>query len=316
VTEPGREPLVSAVILSWNRCAELRTSLLELRRSTYANREIIVVDNGSIDDSVAMVRTEFPEARLILLPFNLGIEGFNVGILNAAGEYVVVLDDDSYPAPGAIARLVSQIERDPTIAAIGARILHPRTGKVCTKGPASVDEPYTSFWGGGAILRRSAVVACGMYDRRLFIYTNEYDLAVRLMRAGHGVRYDPEVVVYHSFAETSRPKKGVWYWARNEMWFNLRYVPLRFLPLTIPRSAAWMLMSSRHSLIEMLYRLAGLVAGIATFRLSERDPVSAALARMLLRHHWTFVPPVGFIVRYLWRRRRERAQARKAGRAA
>lgn len=300
------QPLVTVVILSWNRCVELRTTLLELRRTTYSPLEIVVVDNGSSDHSVAMVRKEFPDVRLILLPHNLGIEGFNVGILNARGPYVVVLDDDSYPSPDGIERFVSHMESDQSIAVIGAKILHPMTQKVCTKGPQSVAEPYTTFWGGGAILRRAAVIECGMYDRRLFIYANEYDLAVRLIRAGYTVRYDLDTVFYHSFAQTQRPRKGVWYWARNEVWFNLRYIPLWLLPVTLPRSAAWMVMSSRHSLMEIIYRLVGLVAGVFTFRLSERNPVPPPIARLLLRHHWTFVPPVRFVSRFLIDRVRRR----------
>lgn len=295
-------PLVSVVILSWNRKNDLDLSLASVEEVSYPHLEIIVVDNASTDGTTEMVEKKYPKVKLILLPRNIGVEGFNVGCLNARGKYILVLDDDSYPHPDAVSGLVEKMERDENIAVIGAKIINPRDGKVCTKGPESYEIPYTSFWGGGALLRRKAIIECRMYDHRLFIYTNEYDLSVRLLEAGYSVRYDPSVVIYHSFSADARFSKTKWYWGRNEIWFNLRYMPLRYLPITLPRSFMWMLMLSRQSVKEMCYQILGMLNGFLSFPYSERKPVRKDLAIFLLRNHWTFVPPIKFIYNYLSRK--------------
>jgi len=303
-TSPGpkESPLVSVVILSWNRKDDLALSLATVEEVSYPQLEIIVVDNASTDGTAEMVENKYPKVKLILLPRNIGVEGFNVGYLNARGKYILALDDDSYPHPDAVSELVKKMEIDENIAVIGAKIINPRDGKVCTKGPESYEIPYTSFWGGGALLRRKAVIECGMYDHRLFVYTNEYDLSVRLLEAGYSVTYDPSVVIYHAFSPVARFSKTKWYWGRNEIWFNLRYMPLRYLPITLPRSFMWMLMLSRHSVKEMCYQILGMLNGFLSFPYSERKPVKKDLAILLLRNHWTFVPPIKFIYNYLSRK--------------
>jgi GT2 family glycosyltransferase len=295
-------PLVSVVILSYNRKDDLDLSLANVQKLSYPDLEIVVVDNASVDGTADMVLKKYPEVKLILLPRNIGIEGFNVGCLNARGKYILVLDDDSYPHPDAVSELVKKMEIDENIAVIGAKIINPQDGKVCTKGPDSHEIPFTSFWGGGALLRRKAVIECGMYDHRLFVYTNEYDLSVRLLKAGYSVRYDPSVVIYHRFSPVARFSKTKWYWGRNEIWFNLRHMPLRYLPMTLPRSFMWMLMLSRHSAKEMCYQILGMLNGFLSFSYSERKPVKRDLAVLLLRNHWTFVPPIKFICNYLSRK--------------
>lgn len=290
-------PVVSVVILSWNRRAELALSLNELRRSTYPSLEIIVVDNDSADDSVTVVRRDYPEVRLIVLPKNIGVAGFNAGFEGALGEYIVVLDDDSYPVPDAIDILVGLMGQYPRAAAISGKIIDPRTGRICTSGPP-IPEKFTSFWGGGAMLRRSAVVAAGGYDQKLFVYANEYDLCVRLIRAGHDVFYCRDAVFYHLFAETARPSSGGYLWGRNEVWFNLRYVRWWLLPVTLPRSTLWILTLARGSLRGMWTRLRGVLNGFVSFDWYDRDPVDADVMRLLMRHHWSFKAPT----RYLWNR--------------
>ncbi|ABZ83338.1 glycosyl transferase, family 2 [Heliomicrobium modesticaldum Ice1] len=110
--------LVSVVILNWNRRNDLKEGLTRLREQPYRPLEIIVVDNGSTDDSVAMVRAEFPEVRLIETGKNLGVEGYNAGFRQARGEYVLILDDDSFPAYDAITRMVSRFQADPRLGVV------------------------------------------------------------------------------------------------------------------------------------------------------------------------------------------------------
>src|SRR5690554_4798994 len=99
-------PLVSIVILCWNRKKDMKESLNNIRKIDYTNLEVIVVDNCSTDGTVEMIEQDYPEVNLIKMYKNIGIEAYNIGFKNSLGEYIVILDDDSFPAKGAIQRMV------------------------------------------------------------------------------------------------------------------------------------------------------------------------------------------------------------------
>ena len=90
-------PLVSIVMLSWNRKNDVRVSLGHVFDADYPSLEVIVVDNHSSDGTVEMVKENFPAAIVVPLAENIGIAGWNKGFEIAKGEYILVLDDDSYP---------------------------------------------------------------------------------------------------------------------------------------------------------------------------------------------------------------------------
>jgi len=93
----NNQPLVTVNILSYNRKDELRNTLTKVFAQDYKNIEVIVVDNASSDGSSEMVKNEFPSVQLIQMEKNIGIAGWNEGFKIAKGDYVLVLDDDSYP---------------------------------------------------------------------------------------------------------------------------------------------------------------------------------------------------------------------------
>ena len=91
-----RNPLVSIIIVNWNRCEDVLETLQKLTYSNYKNIEVILVDNGSTDNSPKVLLEKFPHINLIALPNNIGCEdGNNVGILNANGEFLIFLDSDA-----------------------------------------------------------------------------------------------------------------------------------------------------------------------------------------------------------------------------
>ena len=88
--------LISVIVLNWNGGAHLRACLDSLLLQDYASTEVIVVDNGSTDDSPDMVREHYQSVRLIDNKANLGFAaGNNVGIREAKGDYVVILNNDA-----------------------------------------------------------------------------------------------------------------------------------------------------------------------------------------------------------------------------
>ncbi len=111
-------PLVSIVMLAWNRKDDVRESLCHIQKIDYEPLEIIVVDNASTDGTAEMVEEEFADVRLIKIGKNIGIAAYNVGFEQAKGKYIVAIDDDSFPARHAIRRMVQVFEKDERLGAV------------------------------------------------------------------------------------------------------------------------------------------------------------------------------------------------------
>jgi len=99
---------VSAVLITWQRCETLLATLARLVALDPPLAEIIVVDNGSVDGTAAAVRAQFPQVILLRRERNAGIDAYNDGFRRATQAYLLILDDDSYPAPDAVARAAGE----------------------------------------------------------------------------------------------------------------------------------------------------------------------------------------------------------------
>src|ERR1700757_1370728 len=117
------EKKVCSIVLNWNGWRDTSICVLSLLQQNYANHWVIVVDNGSTDDSVTRLRQEFPEITLIENKTNLGFAaGCNVGIreaLAAGADFVWLLNSDAIADPNALHSLVETASRDPRIGAVG-----------------------------------------------------------------------------------------------------------------------------------------------------------------------------------------------------
>ncbi|MDQ5826022.1 MAG: glycosyltransferase family 2 protein, partial [Chloroflexota bacterium] len=122
-------PDLSIVILSWNVRELLATCLRSLPAAAgdwWEHTEVLVVDNASADGSTEMVRRDFPGARLVALPRNLGFSGGNnAGIRAAQGKYVLLLNPDTVARPGSITTLAEYMEAHETSGIVGPRLLNP-----------------------------------------------------------------------------------------------------------------------------------------------------------------------------------------------
>jgi N-acetylglucosaminyl-diphospho-decaprenol L-rhamnosyltransferase len=227
---------VSIIIVNWNRLDDVLKNLHYLRRQKELRKEVVVVDNGSTDGSAERL-SGLEWIRLIRLPTNVGpAEARNYGIRIASGRYIVFLDSDTVLPKSGLAKLVSRMEKDPTIGIIGCRIVNSHTRK--TDGwihalPESSHElrefDTYSFSAAGAIVRARALRAAGPFWDELFIYNEEVDLSIRMVRAGYRILYSPEVRVYHHVSQNGRVAPGA-YWRlliRNWIWIFYRYYPAR-----------------------------------------------------------------------------------------
>jgi glycosyltransferase involved in cell wall biosynthesis len=180
---------VSVLIGTYNNGPTLRRAIDAVLAQTVSDLELIVVDDGSTDDSRAIVEgVDDPRVRILSMGRNVGIaRSLNVGIESARAPFVVVQDADDYSAPERLERQLAALSASPAVAVVGCRML-----EVTEDGQPLI--PRTSFAAGdvrgtlmrfnpipnsSAAFRRDAVLAVGGYDPR-YRYAMEYDLWLRL----------------------------------------------------------------------------------------------------------------------------------------
>ena len=204
---PPTNPPISIVVATRNRSNDLRRTLRRLSALPEA-APIIVVDNGSDDGTVELVRSSFPQVRLISLDANLGAAARNIGVEAATTPCVAFSDDDSWWAPGALQKCATLFERHSRLGIIAARILvgaQRRLDDNCAAMAASplgrVDgfpgPSVLGFLACGAAVRRSAFIDAGGFLPRLEMGSEERLLAIDMAVAGWELAYVDDVVAYH-----------------------------------------------------------------------------------------------------------------------
>lgn len=194
---PAELPVVSVVFLAYNRRDALLVSLQRmLLDSGYPPErlEVIVVDNASTDGTAGAIARDFPQVRVIRNTHNAGAPGWNRGFAVAAGDYVLILDDDAYLRPGGLERAVRAAQAE-------------HADLVSFSVVSSFDEAHRlnddwrtgllSFWGCAALVSAPALRALGGYDPDIFIWANEVDLTMRLLDHGFRHLYLPDVCAVH-----------------------------------------------------------------------------------------------------------------------
>lgn len=256
---------LSVVIPTWNRLQDLRRTLASLAAHDGPPFEVIVVDNASTDGTAAWVAEEHPGVRVIRLDRNLGPTGArNAGVAQARADYVVLLDSDTEPLPGAFSEIASHFDADPGLGAINGLQIDLRTQRPWWWwGPHGhpveewIDREFDTAYKieeGASGVRRSAYLAAGGFDERFFMLVEGRDLAARLVRAGYRIRYCPEVRFQHC-QESNRPTTNavyrnagrLYYEFRNEIWYTWRYFPLG---LALVKSTANVLSTFRIAVRE------------------------------------------------------------------
>lgn len=197
-------PAIDVVIVAYNRF-ELTASCLEHLREQTVPYHLIVVDNGSTDDTAARVAAEWPEATLERLEQNRGFaEACNLGVAAGSGEVVVLLNNDVDCRPDFLERLIEPLERDPRIGAVASLMLQPGERLIDSAGltadptlagfprlqglaaeRAAEERPVLAGPAGtAAAYRRSAWEDIGGLDESIFAYMEDFDLALRLRGDG------------------------------------------------------------------------------------------------------------------------------------
>jgi GT2 family glycosyltransferase len=260
-------PRVAAVIPNWNGAGDLRACLASLEGQRGVELELVVVDNGSTDGSLELLRSS--GTPHVALPENTGFApAMNLGFERTGAEFVLALNSDTVLEPDAVARLAGRLTDEPELGGVQPRILASVRGgalrdpddpdaRIYSLGQVlSADgrafeagsgrrqgnigrDPGEIFGvcGAACLLRRSMLEGTGGYDDRYFAFYEDVDLNVRARIAGWSFELVPDAVVWHvgnaswqaGFEKPAAENARLV--ARNRLCTQIKFMPLRSLPL-------------------------------------------------------------------------------------
>ena len=215
-------PVVTFLISSYNRRDVLLDTLARLDGGCGLPPgavETIVVDNASPDGSADAVRARFPHVRLLAQRANRGPTAKNLGLPLARGEFVVFLDDDSFPVADSLPRVLDRFRADPRLGAAVFTVTLPDGTRECSAYP-------DVFIGCGTAFRAAALRQVGGLPDDFFMQAEEYDLSLRLLDAGWRVRTFDDLHVSHLKTKAARyPDRVTYLDVRNNLTLIARYFP-------------------------------------------------------------------------------------------
>ena len=226
-------PLVSIIILNYNAGNLLLNCVDSVFKSTYPNFEVLVVDNISTDNSHVICKEKFEKIRLIENKENLGYcEGNNVGIRNANGKFIVILNPDTTVEPNWLDHLMSAYNEfgeglyQPKFFSLNEKLVLQSTGNMLhifgfgfarDKGKID-DEKMESIekinYASGTCLFTSKIVLdkIGLLDPFLFLYHDDLDLGWRAAHIGINSFYVPKSIIYHAESYSIKWSSKKFYW--------------------------------------------------------------------------------------------------------
>lgn len=236
-------PAVHVVVLNWNGKADTLECLASLQKDAYANKRIIVVDNGSTDDSAAQITAAFPEATLLQTGANLGFTGGNnAGIRHALAlgcDFVFLLNNDTTVEPTAISELVKAAQSDahwgiltpvihyfdrPDDVWFGGSSLDLARGRAVhdnSRIPARDEPPVQLPWTTGCamFLRADVVRQLEGFDDRFFLLWEDVDLSLRARAAHFSIGLVPAARIYHKVSRSIQgiSARSTYYYLRNHL---------------------------------------------------------------------------------------------------
>src|SRR3989344_5902468 len=221
-------PLVSIIIVNWNARENLQECLHSLFKIDFQNYEVILIDNGSVDDSVKFVKSKYQAVKVIESGKNLGFAGGNnLGFKHARGKYILFLNNDTIVTKNFLGKLVDFMEKRNDVGIVQPKILfhrpdttlHHKINSIGSfllssgflyhldygKKNKEIKDSYEIFSAYGAcfLARNALLQKIGLFDDRYFAYFEETDLSHRVWLSGLKVMILPETLIYHKGAKTA-----------------------------------------------------------------------------------------------------------------
>ena len=239
--------MFSVIIPNWNGIRLLPACLSALRHQTYRDFEIVVVDNGSTDDSQEYVTREFPQVRILALDANRGFApAVNAGIRSSNNEVVIPLNNDTEADSHWLEEIARTLEQNTRVGMVVCKLrlfdrrdhLHSAgdfyrvdgmSGNrgVWEKDVGQYDDASGIFGGCGAAVayRKTMLDEIGLFDEALGSYCEDVDLNWRARLAGYPIAYAPRAIVYHHISATGGGPIASYFNGRNILWVLAKNYP-------------------------------------------------------------------------------------------
>jgi len=246
----GEVPLLTVAVLSYDGRHLLEVILPSLARQRFRDFEVVVVDNGSRDDTAEWLREHWPGAGIVSLPENIGVAAaLNVCARAGRGELLGLFNNDLELEPDCLGELVAALREHPSAGWAAAKLrdfqrreLLDGAGDVFTwaatggrrghgeRDQGQYDTPQAIFGacGGAALYRRSVLEEVGQFDEDFFAFYEDVDWNLRAQLAGFSCRYVPTAVVYHMGSATIG--RGLSDFTRYHIWRNTLWIIAKDLP--------------------------------------------------------------------------------------
>lgn len=299
------QPSVAVVILNWNTAFFLQKFLPAILSADYSNKEVYVIDNNSTDNSVTVLRQQFPSVHILQMTENRGFaSGYNFGLAQIKADYYLIVNSDLKVSKNFIQPLVAMMENNRSIAICQPKLLSlddhkkfeyagaaggwiDKLGFPFTRGRIlttieddnhQYDEPAPIFWASGACMciRSDVFEKTGGFYDYYYMHQEDIDLCWRVQNMGYAVYSCPQSVVYHLGGGTLSWENHL----KTFLTFRNNYIMLsRNLPLL-------------QAILIVTVRLATDFAGCFYFLLKKKAGISKAILKAAFAYlYWLLFYP-------------------------
>jgi GT2 family glycosyltransferase len=250
----NEQPDVTAVVLNYNGRPLLEVILPSLASQSYRRFEVLVVDNGSRDDSMSYLSEHWPDVEVVTIPDNIGVAAaLNRGVAGARREFVALLNNDLELEPDWLEAMRAGLDRHPEAAAVACKLRSYQdrerldgAGDVLTRsltayrrghgeldhGQYDSEQEVFAATAGGGLYRAAVLAQVGPFDESFFAYYEDVDWGLRAQLAGLRSWYIPTAVAYHMGSHTTGGDSNPYYYEihrRNTLAVLIKDVPARVL---------------------------------------------------------------------------------------
>lgn len=280
-------PLISIITINYNQ-ERITCELLEsLQYLNYKNIEVFVIDNASNVNPEPLIAQKFPNVRVIVSPVNLGFAGGNnLGIKEAKGKYILLLNNDTEVDPDFLDPMVSLMEKDSSIGMASPKIVFHNTNIIQYAGSKSIN-PYTGrgskignkevdhgqhdttretdlAHGAALIISAEVIKKVGLMPEIFFLYYEEHDWCEAVKRAGYKIYFVSDSTVYHKESLSvgkNNPLKTYYlnrnrllYMRRNVWGIKLVFGILFFILISVPKNTFKFLIKREVQHLKAFYK--------------------------------------------------------------
>lgn len=288
-----KKPLVYIIILNWNGKEDTIECIDSVKKIDYPNYKIIIVDNGSVDDSVKIFKKKYPKIKIIQNKKNLGYaEGNNVGIryaLRNKADYILILNNDAIVDKKFLTELVKVAESDEKIGIVGPLVYYSKSNEIQFEGinkkkdfkkflhkkkGVNVSPNLLSISGCAMLIKKIVLTKVGLIDSRYYLYYEDTDLCARTRKKGFTIKISLKSKILHKASASSNKINPIkqFYVSRNMFIFAKKnldiqdrfYSLMYFFIIDFLKSSVSLLLKKRDIKSFKNY-LRGISAGINYF---------------------------------------------------